>query len=119
MDFPPSLNFLSLRERLHDAWLLLWLLLFLEGEEDLVLSLDRVLVDNDDDDEDEEDGIFLFFFFLLELSLLLPNSCWGEGKDDLFCLGGLGILLTLFLLGATSLSKEEEVSFSPFFYITI
>ena len=77
MDFPPSLNFLSLRERLHDAWLLLWPLLFLLGEEDFVLSLDRGSVANDDDDKDEEegegDGLF-FFFFLLESLLLLLES---------------------------------------------
>ena len=41
MNFPSSLNFLSLWERLHDAWLLLWPLLFLLGEEDPVLSSDR------------------------------------------------------------------------------
>ena len=120
MDFPPSLNFLSLREHLHDTELLLWPLLFHKGEEDLVLSLDRGLVDNDDDDGDEEegegDGLFLFFF-LLELRLLLPDSHWGEWKDDLFLLGGVGLLLTLLRLGATSLSKEEEISFSPLFFM--
>ena len=86
MDFPPSLHFLSLRERLHDAWLLLWPLLFLGGEEGLVLSLDRGLIDNDDDDEDEGEGEgdgLILFFFLLESSLLLPASCLREGKDDL------------------------------------
>ena len=119
MDFPPSLNFLSLLERLHEAWLLLWPLLFLEGEEDSMLSLDRGLVDDDDADEDEGEGegdaLFLSLFLLKSLLLLLA-SCWEEGRDDFFCLGGLGLLLTLFLLGATSLSKEEEVSFSPLFF---
>ena len=74
----------------------------------------------DDDDADkyegegEGDALFLFFF-LVELSLLLPTSCWGQGKDDLFCLGGLGLLFTLLLLGATSLSKGEEESLPPSF----
>ena len=75
MDFPPSLNFLSLRERLHDAWLLLWPLLFLKDEEGLGLSSDRGSVDDDNDDEGEGegDGLF-FFFFLLESPLLLLES---------------------------------------------
>ena len=55
MDFPPSLNFLSLQERLHDAWLLLWPLLFLGSEEDSVLSSDMGS-GNDDDDDDEDEG---------------------------------------------------------------
>ena len=83
-----------------------------------MLSSDRGSVDDDDDEDEGEgegDGLFLFFF-LLELPLLLPNSCWGEWKDDLFLLGGVGLLLTLLRLGATSLSKEEEVSFPPFFF---
>ena len=118
MDFPPSLNFLSLWERLHDAWLLLWPLLFLKDEEGLGLSLDRGSVDfdNDDEGEGEGDGLFLFFF-LLELPLRLPDSCWGEWKDDLFLLGGVGLLLTRLRLGSTSLSKEEEVSFPPLFFV--
>ena len=74
---------------------------------------------DDDDDEDEGEGegdVLFLFFFLSELSLLLPDSCWGEWKDDLFLLGGVGLLLTLLRLGATSLSKEKEVSFPPFFF---
>ena len=67
MVFPPSLNFLSFLECLHDAWLFLWPLLFLDGEEDLVLSSDRGSMDNDDADEDEGEGegdaLFLFFIF--------------------------------------------------------
>ena len=83
-----------------------------------MLSLDRGLVD-DDDDEDEGEGEgdgLLLFFFLLESPLLLPDSCWGGWKDNLFLLGGVGLLLTLLRLGATSLSEEEEVSFPPFFF---
>ena len=78
-------------------------------------------MDDDDDDEDEGegegDGLFLFFFLSAELLLLLPYSRWGEWKDDLFLLGGVGLLLTLLRLGVTSLSKEEEVSFPPFFFV--
>ena len=70
--------------------------------------------DNDDEGEVEGDGLF-FFFFLLELPLLLPASCWGEGKDDLFHLEGLGLLFTFLLLGTTSLSKGEEESLPPSF----
>ena len=118
MDFPPSLNFLSLLERLHDAWLLLWPLLFLRGEEDLVVS--SGLVDDDDDDEDEGegegDGLFLFFF-LLESPLLLLVLRRVEGTDVRFFLGGVGLLLTRLCLGTTSLSKEEEVSFPPLFFV--
>ena len=83
-----------------------------------MLSLDRGSIDNDDDEDEGEgegDGLFLFFF-LSESPLLLPDSRWGEWKDDLFLLGGVGLLLTLLRLGATSLSKEEEVSFPPFFF---
>ena len=77
MDFPPFLNFLSLQESLHDAWLLLWPLLFLLGEEDPVLSLDKGSVDDDDDDKDEGEGEgddLFFFFFLHESPLLLLES---------------------------------------------
>ena len=118
MDFPPSLNFLSLWERLHDAWLLLWPLLFLKDEEGLGLSLDRGLVDDNDDDEGEgEDDGLLLFFFLLESPLLLLASCWVEGTDVRFFLGGVGLLLTHLRLSVTSLSKEEEVSFLPLFFV--
>ena len=120
MDFPPSLNFLSLLERLHNAWLLLWPFLFLLGEEDLVLSSDRGSVEDDDDDQDEGegegDGLF-FFFFLLESPLLLLESLQGEGKDILLFLGGVRLLFSRLRLGATSLSKEEEVSFPPLFFV--
>ena len=120
MDFPPSLNFLSLRERLHDAWLLLWPLLFLLGEEDPVLSSDRGLVEDDDDDKDERegegDGIFCFFF-LLESPLLLLESLQGEGKGILLFLRGVRLLFSRLRLGTTSLSKEEEVSFPPLFFM--
>ena len=119
MDFPPSLNFLSLRERLHDAWLLLWPLLFLKDEEGLGLSSDRGSVDDDDDDDEGEgegDGLFLFFF-LLESPLLLLASRWVEGTDVHFFLGGVGLLLTRLRLGATSLSKDEEVSSPPLFFV--
>ena len=83
-----------------------------------MLSSDRGSVDDDDDEDEGEgegDGLFLFFF-LSELPLLLPDSCWGECKDDLFLLGGVGLLITLLRLGVTSLSEEEEVSFPPFFF---
>ena len=91
MDFPPSLNFLSLRERLHDAWLLLWPLLFLTDEEGSGLSLDRGSVDDNDDDEGEGEGDGLFLlFFLLESPLLLLASCRVEGTDIRFFLGGVG-----------------------------
>ena len=113
-------SFLELLEPLvaspYDAWLLLWPILSLEGKEDLVLSLNWGLVDNDDEDEGEQEGDgLILFFFLLEFLLLLPTSWWGEGKDDLFHLGGLGLLFTLLLLGATSLSKGEEESLPPSF----
>ena len=87
MDFPPSLNFLSLWERLHDAWLLLWPLLFLTDDKGLGLSLDRGLVDDNDDDEGEGEGNGLFlFFFLLESPLLLLVSRRVEGTDVHFFL---------------------------------
>ena len=118
MDFPPSLNFLSLQERLHDAWLLLWPLLFLKDEEGLGLSSDRGSVDDDDDDEGEGEGDGLFLFFLWPARPLLRLvSCRGEGRDIRFFLGGVGLLLTRLGLGATSLSKEEEVSFPPLFFV--
>ena len=118
MDFPPSLNFLSLREHLHDAWLLLWPLLFLKDEEGSGLSLNRGSMDDDDDDEGEGEGDGLFlFFFLLESPLLLLASRRVEGTDVCFFLGGVGLLLTHLHLGATSLSKEEEVSFLPLFFV--
>ena len=118
MDFPPSLNFLSQRERLHDAWLLLWPLLFLTDEEGLGLSSDRGSVDDDDNDEGEGEGDGLFlFFFLLESPLLLLASRRVEGTDVRFFLGGVGLLLTRLRLGATSLSEEEEVSFPPLFFV--
>ena len=119
MEFPPSMNFLSLRERLHDAWLLLWPLLFLKDEEGSVLSSNRGSVDDDDDDDEGEgegDGLFLFFF-LLESPLLLLASRRVEGTYVRFFLGGVGLLLTCLRLGATSLSEEEEVSFPPLFFV--
>ena len=118
MDFPPSLNFLSLQERLHDAWLLLWPLLFFKDEEGLGLSLERGSVDDDDDDEGEGEGDGLFLFFLWPAQPLLHLvSCRGEGRDIFFFLGGVGLLLTCLHLDATSLSKEEEVSFPPLFFV--
>ena len=84
-----------------------------------MLSSDRGSVDDDDDDDEGEgegDGLFLFFF-LLESPLLLLVSCRVEGTDVRFFLGGVGLLLTHLRLGATSLSKEEEVSFPPLFFV--
>ena len=73
MDFPPSFNFLSLQEHLHNAWLLLWPLLFLGEEEESALSSKSKSIEDDDDDDDEGEGKGddLFLFFLL-LELLLP-----------------------------------------------
>ena len=98
-----------------------WPLLFLLGEEDTVLSADMVLMEDDGDDEDDEgegEGDDLFLFFLWPtLPHFCPISCRGEGRDICFFLGGVGLLLTCLRLGATSLSKEEEVSFSPLFFV--
>ena len=118
MVFPPSLNFLSFLECLHDAWIFLWPLLFLgEGEESILFYKNGSVEDDvDDEGEGEGDGLFLFFF-LLGSPLLLLASHRVEGTDVRFFLGGVGLLLTRLRLGATSLSKEEEVSFPPFFFV--
>ena len=83
-----------------------------------MLSSKSGSIEDDEDDEGEGEGDDLFLFFLwLALPPFRLVSCRGEGKDVRFFLGGVGLLVTHLHLGATSLSKEEEVSFPPIFFV--